>query len=261
MTNLQIFKNEQVIPINENETGEVIVSGRDLYEFLEIESKYQDWINRMFEYGFTENTDYISLIEPTQKKEGSRMVTRDLENHILKLDMAKEISMIQRNEKGKQARQYFIQVEKAWNSPEMIMKRALDIASKSIENLKLESAEKDKKLVLLESSNNYKDGIIIGLVDEITLAEKRQILTRVVRHRGADYQKRWRELYKQFEMKYHINLQHRLDKYNVEHKPKLRNKVDYIDKAMNKIPELYEVAVKLYENDVKELAAQLYEIA
>lgn len=106
----------------------------------------------------------------------------------------------------------------------------------------------------------HKDDVIVGLVDEITLAEKRQVLNRVVRYKGANFQERWRELYKQFEMKYHTNLKDRLEKYNVSHKPKLKNKVDYIDKVMNKIPELYEIACKLYESDVKELAKNLYSL-
>lgn len=146
MSNLQVFKNEQLIPLQQNDSGEVIINGRELHEFLEVESKYQDWIKRMIEYGFTKDVDYTTIIEPAQKKEGSRMVTRNLETHILKLDMAKEIAMIQRNEKGKQARQYFITVEKAWNSPEMIMKRALEIANKNVENLKLENQEQKKRI-------------------------------------------------------------------------------------------------------------------
>ena len=107
---------------------------------------------------------------------------------------------------------------------------------------------------------DHKDEVIVGLVDEISLAEKRQILNRVVRYKGANFQERWRELYKQFEMKYHIDLSKRLENYNVNHKPKMKNKVDYIDKVMNKIPELYEIACKLYENDVKELSEQLYSL-
>lgn len=106
----------------------------------------------------------------------------------------------------------------------------------------------------------HKENVIIGLVDEVTLAEKRQILNRVVRYKGANFQERWRELYRQFEMKYHINLNQRFETYNLTHKPKMKNKVDYIDKEMNKIPELYEIACKLYENDVKELATQIYEL-
>ena len=107
----------------------------------------------------------------------------------------------------------------------------------------------------------HKEDVIVGLVDEISLAEKRQVLNRVVRYKGADFQKRWRELYKQFEMKYHIeSLNNRLEKYNADHKPKMKSKVDYIDKVMNKIPELYEIACKLYESDVKELANSLYSL-
>ncbi|WP_113050235.1 transporter [Paenibacillus polymyxa] len=106
----------------------------------------------------------------------------------------------------------------------------------------------------------YKEKVIVGLVDDIDLAAKRQILNRVVRRGGKKYQERWRELYKQFEMKYHINLSARLDRYNENNKPKLKNKIEYIDKVMGKIPELYEIAAKLYENDVKELAEELYEL-
>ncbi|MEK3849937.1 MULTISPECIES: BRO family protein [Paenibacillus] len=106
----------------------------------------------------------------------------------------------------------------------------------------------------------YKETVIVGLVDDIDLAAKRQILNRVVRRGGKRYQERWRELYKQFEMKYHINLSARLDRYNENNKPKLKNKIEYIDKVMEKIPELYEIAAKLYENDVKELAQELYEL-
>ncbi|MBE6056952.1 ORF6C domain-containing protein [Clostridium sp.] len=103
---------ENKLPINQNKDGEIIVSGRNLHEFLGVESKYQDWIKRMIEYGFTFGIDYAITTELTQKKEGSRLVTRELKDHAIKLDMAKEISMIQRNEKGRQARKYFIEVEK-----------------------------------------------------------------------------------------------------------------------------------------------------
>lgn len=140
MNELQIFKNEQLIPLKENDNGEVLVSGRELHEFLEIKTEYRHWFPRMCEYGFAENTDYTPVIfdHPINKQ--------PTVDHIIKLDMAKELAMIQRNEKGKQARQYFIKVEKAWNSPEMIMKRALEIANKRVDNLKLENEEQKKQL-------------------------------------------------------------------------------------------------------------------
>lgn len=107
----------------------------------------------------------------------------------------------------------------------------------------------------------HKEQVIIGLVDEIDLASKRQILNRVVRKNGmGKMQQRWNELYKQFEMKYHLNLQRSLDSYNTVNKPKLKNKLDYIDKVLCRIPELYEIAAKLYENDVKELVVELYQV-
>lgn len=105
----------------------------------------------------------------------------------------------------------------------------------------------------------HKEDVIIGLVDDISLAEKRQILNRVVRYNHANYRERWALLYREFENKYHIDLQKRLDNYNEENKPKCRNKLDYIDRVMHKIPELYEIAAKLFENDVKALVKEMYE--
>lgn len=112
-----------------------------------------------------------------------------------------------------------------------------------------------------EKELEHKEDVIVGLVDEVTLAEKRQVLNRVVKLRGANYRERWRELYRQFEMKYHTDLDSRLESYNRVNKPKLKNKVDYIDKVMSKVPELYDIACKLYESDVKELARNLYSLS
>lgn len=118
-----------------------------------------------------------------------------------------------------------------------------------------EIIEKQKKEI------EHKEDVIIGLVDDITLAEKRQILNRVVRYNHANYCERWTALYREFENKYHIDLQYRFDTYNESHKPKCKGKLDYIDKVMNKVPELYEIASKLFENDVKALVEEMYSIA
>ena len=105
-----------------------VVSARELHSFLEVQTKYQDWFPRMCEYGFTEGADFNFLKNEQVQIEGGRTVTRHILDAALTIDMAKEICMIQRSEKGKQARQYFIQLEKDWNSPEKVMARALDIA-------------------------------------------------------------------------------------------------------------------------------------
>lgn len=137
---------------------------------------------------------------------------------------------------------------------------ALDENHKGLVKGLFENIEAQQKIIQEKDKEiEYKENVIIGLVDEISLAEKRQILNRVVR-KVPKYQERWKEIYKNFEMKYHINLNVRFNKYNETHKPKMKNKLDYIDKVMNKIPELYEIAVKLYENDVKELVKEIYEL-
>lgn len=98
----------ELIKVTTNLKGEQLVHGRDLHEFLEVKTRYNDWFVDMIQYGFTENVDFISFTEKRVKPKGGRPTV----DHALSLDMAKEISMIQRTEKGKQARQYFIEVEK-----------------------------------------------------------------------------------------------------------------------------------------------------
>ena len=143
----------QLIPIQTNDKMEPVISGRDLHQFLEVETPYTMWIKRMMEYGFVEGTDFITiLLESTGG--------RPSENHALKIDAAKEISMIQRNDKGKEARQYFIAVEKEFNSPEKIMARALRIADETINNLKLDNKIKDQRIGELKPKADYVDAIL-----------------------------------------------------------------------------------------------------
>ncbi|EUJ44386.1 phage antirepressor KilAC domain-containing protein [Paenilisteria rocourtiae] len=132
----------ELITTQHNKEGQVIVSARELHEFLGVRTKYKDWFPRMVSYGFVENTDFIAMAQKRATAQGNE--TTFIDHHIT-LPMAKEISMIQRTEKGKQARQYFLQVEAAWNSPEMIMKRALEYASHRVDQLQLENAELQPK--------------------------------------------------------------------------------------------------------------------
>lgn len=142
------------------------------------------------------------------------------------------------------------------DNPDLLIAAATRLKEERAARLKAE-----QKIIEQQNQLNYKDDVIVGLVDEISLAEKRQILNRVVRYKHADYRERWSELYKQFQMKYHIDLKQRFENYNSTHKPKMKSKVEYIEKVMNKLPELYEIACKLYESDIKELTQELYEIA
>lgn len=117
-------------------TGEKpAVSARELHEFLEVGTKFQDWFPRMKEYGFTEGQDFETVkIENVLSQKRER--TYSMTDYALSIDMAKEICMIQRNEKGKMARQYFLALEKDWNSPEKVMARALQIAEKELKQVK-----------------------------------------------------------------------------------------------------------------------------
>lgn len=113
------------------DSGRPTVLGRDLHNALEVNSNYTTWFNRMTEYGFTENIDFTTYFPnlESENQHGGQNKT----DHQLSIEMAKEICMIQRSEKGKQCRQYFIELEKQWNSPEMVMKRALEIANQRVE--------------------------------------------------------------------------------------------------------------------------------
>ena len=150
----------ELINIKTSETGEPSVSGRELHEFLGVKTLYKDWFPRMVEYGFTEGKDFNPLKNEQVQFEGNREVTRELIDHLLTIDMAKEICMIQRTEVGKQARQYFIQVEKDYNSPEKIMARALRIAEKELSTLKLENKVQAQQIAELQPKATYYDLIL-----------------------------------------------------------------------------------------------------
>lgn len=111
----------------------LLVSARDLHEFLEVKTKFKDWFPRMCEYGFSNGEDFNFLKIERVGFEGDREVKREVDDAALSIDMAKEICMLQRSERGKQARLYFLKLEKEWNSPEKVMARALKFAQEELE--------------------------------------------------------------------------------------------------------------------------------
>ena len=138
------------------------VSARDLHEFLEVETDFRHWFPRMCEYGFSEGQDFNAVKNDRVQMEGSRMVTRTVDDAILSIDMAKEICMLQRNEKGKIARQYFIKLEKDWNSPEKVMARALQIAEKKIKNLEAKAEADKPKVLFADAVSASHSSILVG---------------------------------------------------------------------------------------------------
>lgn len=136
-------------------TDRPTVSARDLHEFLEVSTEYRHWFPRMCEYGFIEGQNFRSFL--TESIGG-----RPAQDAQLTIEMAKEICMLQRNERGKQARQYFIQLEKDWNSPEKVMARALQIADQKLHMLEAQ-VEKDRpKVLFADAVATAHTSILIG---------------------------------------------------------------------------------------------------
>lgn len=136
----------QLIPTQSNEQGNLLVSGRDLHKFLEVGTRYNVWFPRMVEYGFAENVDFIRVTQKCDTLGGEQ----EMVDHHLRIEMAKEICMIQRNEKGRQARQYFLDLERKWNSPEMVIKRAHEYLERKVAMLTTDN------LVLAQQVNELK---------------------------------------------------------------------------------------------------------
>lgn len=148
-------KMNEVIKVTVNDNHEPIVSGRKLHEALGVKTPYDKWFPRMTEYGFTENEDFSTFLSEST---GGRRAT----DHIIKLDMAKEIAMIQRTEKGKEVRQYFIQVEKDFNSPEKIMARALLMADKKVHKLEAQIEADRPKVLFADAVSASHTSILVG---------------------------------------------------------------------------------------------------
>lgn len=148
--------------INLQTTNEgVTVSARELHDKLEVTERFSYWSQRMFKYGFEEGVDYVGC------KEFNTLARRELQDYALTLDTAKQICMLQRSEKGRIFREYFIQVEKDWNSPEKVMARALSIANHTIDTLNQQVIEMHPKAVFADAVAVSDDGILVGALAKL----------------------------------------------------------------------------------------------
>lgn len=146
------------------ESEQPTVSARELHEGLEINTKFATWFERMCEYGFSEGNEFFPKVGKTSEQGGRPSI-----DYQISIDMAKQICMIQRTEKGKQYRQYFIDLEKAWNTPEQVMARALKIANNEIDKLKADNkvliadTERMKpKEIFADAVESSRTSILIG---------------------------------------------------------------------------------------------------
>lgn len=159
-----------IAPIFDNENGEVRISGRQLHMFLEVQTPYAKWFDRMTEYGFTEGVDFWTNLSKTSSELGGRPAT----DHLMTLSMAKELAMLQRTEKGKEARRYFIRIEEEWNTPERVMARALRFSERILSDTKAlladaqEQIERDRpKVLFADSVSASHTTILIGELAKI----------------------------------------------------------------------------------------------
>ena len=153
----------EIIKVKTKENVQV-VSARDLHEVLGVKTRFSQWAKQNFKH-FRENIDFSSVVTTTQQNQYGG--TKELQDYALTIEMAKHIAMMSGTDKGYEIRDYFIKVEQAWNSPEMVMKRALEIANRKVEQLKLENQQMQPKALFADSVAASHTTILIGELAKI----------------------------------------------------------------------------------------------
>ena len=143
-----------------------LVSARDLYQGLEVKRRFSAWWEQNSK-GFEKDTDYEGVLVSTPYNKLHPDKLQTIQDYLLTIDMAKELCMMSKTEKGKEVRKYFIQVEKDWNSPDMIMQRALSISKQRIEALQNENAAMKPKALFADSVATSKSTVLVGELAKI----------------------------------------------------------------------------------------------
>lgn len=180
------------------ETEQPTVSARDLHEKLEISKRFSAWFETNSK-GFVEGQDYTSVLSGTVVNNGA---AREIQDFNISTEMAKHICLMSRTEKGMQCRQYFIDLEKAWNTPEQIMARALKMANQSIESLKDrckflgdQVIEQQQIITELQPKANY--------VDTILQSKSLVLVTQIAKDYGMSARK-FNQILKELKIQYKV---------------------------------------------------------
>ena len=147
---------KDLIQIHYDNADRPTVLARELHEALGVETRYNDWFDRMCEYGFSEGKDYYSFL--SNRSDGKAGKPRT--DHQLTLPMAKELCMLQRTDKGKQMRQYFIAVEEQWNSPDAIMARALQLSNAKLKEMRITVSTLTVENQIMKPKAEYFDELV-----------------------------------------------------------------------------------------------------
>lgn len=155
----------ELINIKLNENNEPVVSARDLHKSLEISKRFSAWFEQNSKL-FIENEEFASVPKGTPVTGGNGNI-QYLDDYVLTLDMAKQLAMMSRTDKGKEVRKYFIQVEKDFNSPEKIMARALLMADQKVHKLEAQIEANKPKVIFADAVSASKSSCLIGELAKI----------------------------------------------------------------------------------------------
>lgn len=150
---------QELIKVTTNENDEQLVSARELHSKLEIKTRFSQWVTQNFRH-FRESIDFSSVVTTTQQNQYGGL--KELQDYALSVEMSKHIAMMTGTPRGHEVRDYFIQVEKAWNNPEMVVQRALQIQTRKVEALKLENAELKPKALFADAVSASHTSILVG---------------------------------------------------------------------------------------------------
>lgn len=149
---------KDLIQIHYDNADRPTVSGRELHKALGVETPYTTWVKRMCEYGFSENVDFATCF-PNLESENQHGGQNKID-HQLTIPMAKELCMLQRTDKGKQMRQYFIAVEEQWNSPDAIMARALQLSNAKLKEMQITVSALTVENQIMKPKAEYFDELV-----------------------------------------------------------------------------------------------------
>ncbi|WP_010049722.1 phage antirepressor KilAC domain-containing protein [Carnobacterium maltaromaticum] len=153
----------ELIKVTTNENGDQLVSARELHRSLEIKTRFSLWVTQNFK-PFRDGVDFTSAVSTTVVNNGA---VRELQEYALSVEMAKHIAMVTGTSKGFEVRDYFISVEKAWNNPDMVVQRAMQIQQRKIDSLQIENAEMKPKALFADAVATSHTSILVGELAKI----------------------------------------------------------------------------------------------